>query len=202
MECTAVERQPQRAIERGDGNDELSRSLRKMLRNGEGPFKFNLHSFRDVRQAAVVQEFDEQATEKYEDVVAKLREHCWLARGFCSNALDVYVAFNRAVAPGFGGVCNTSRLLGKTVTIQDKTSWKYKIISLEHHFEACIDDDHKNRDTFIQMNPDDGQYVFGVVPDREIKAVALVSPPGYVPKAEILPEQIKSDRGRSIAGTQ
>jgi hypothetical protein len=195
----------ERAIERGDGGDELSESLRKMLQLGEGPFKFNLHSFRDVKTPAVVKEFDKQATEKYEDVVDQLRERCEYGEGFCRNTgKEVYIAFDEKVASGVGEVCRTSRLIGTTVQIQGQTALDFKVITLTKPFEPCVEDDHKNKDTFIRMNPDDGKNLFknlfGV--DREVKSVAFVSPHGFVPVSVNQGDQINSDLGRSIAATQ
>ena len=191
----------ERAIGRGDGSDGLSVSLRKMLRDGEGPFKFNLHSFRDVRRAAVVDEFDKQAMEKYEDVVDQLRDRCEYGEGFCRNTgKEVYIAFNEKVASGVGAVCLTSRLFGATVMIQGQTWSDFKVITLTKPFQPCIEDDHKNKDNFIVINLVDGKNFFGV--DREVKSVAFVSPRGYVPASETPRDQIRSDLGRSIAVTQ
>src|SRR4029077_20991644 len=75
----------ERAIEGDNENDALSKSLRRMLEEGEGPFKYDLHPFRNVRSTSVVKEFDKQAEEKFDDVVAQLRERCQYGEGFCRN---------------------------------------------------------------------------------------------------------------------
>ena len=174
----------ERAIEGDDGNDALSKSLRRMLEEGEGPFKFDLHPFRNVRVTSVVKEFDKQADEKFDDVVAQLRERCQYAEGFCRNPKkEVYVSFNPAVPPGFGAVCDTSRLMGSVVTILDGKTKKPRprIISLSNQIAFCIEDGDRTKDNYIQMNPDDGRLVFGDDHDSEVKAVASVSPRGFAP---------------------
>jgi hypothetical protein len=193
----------ERAIEADDVNDALPKSLRRMLQGGEGPFKFDLHSFRDVRATAVVKEFDKQADDKYDDVVDQLRQRCEYGEGFCRNTgKDVYISFSSAVAPGFGAVCNTSRLISATVTIQDKKTGGLRTISLLNHFEPCIEDDHKTKDNYVQMNPADGRTVFGDVHEREIKAVAFVSPRGYAPQFEVPPDAISADPAKAVVATQ
>jgi hypothetical protein len=86
------------------------------------------------------------------------------------------------------------------VIIQDpKRLTRVQTISLKNYFQPCVEDDHKNKDTFIKMNLDQGQDLFGVVlnEEREMKAKAHVPPPGFVPEPQT--EQIGTDLHRSIA---
>ena len=112
---------------------------------------------------AVVDEFDKQAMEKYEDVVDQLRDRCEYGEGFCRNTgKEVYIDFNEKVASGVGAVCLTSRLFGATVMIQGQTWSDFKVITLTKPFQPCIEDDHKNKDNFIVINLVDGKNFFGV----------------------------------------
>ena len=128
----------ERAIKQMEPGTELADGLITMLKENEGPFKLDQHFFRNVREAAIVAEFDKQAEENYEVVVNELRRHCEYEEGFCRDKdLPGYVSFVSTVSEGEAAVCSASRLVGRSVVIVNKQSLRQTtIVSARKYFSA------------------------------------------------------------------